>query len=72
MSRISKDHFEGRLIDGYDYNRQVWVKNGRYERCGHPDTMICNCYGREHMGEPTIPEPYGLDMIPEADLESEE
>jgi hypothetical protein len=39
-------------VNGYDCARKAWVKNGRYERCGHPDTMLCGCYGQEHMGEP--------------------
>ena len=37
----------------YDYERQAWVVNGCYERCGHPDSMACDCYGRKHAGERT-------------------
>lgn len=56
MSRQSADHYkEGRLIDGYDYVNQSWVKEGRYITCGHPDTMKCDCYGRKHTGETTEP-----------------
>jgi hypothetical protein len=33
----------------FDYDRQAWVKDGRYVRCGHPDP--CNCYGKAHEGE---------------------
>lgn len=46
-------------VNGYDYKRQAWVKNGRYQRCGHPDSMVCGCYGREHIGEPVTVESLG-------------
>lgn len=52
--RMSSDEYrEGRLVNGYDYENQAWVKNGRYLRCGHPETMNCKCYGREHDGQET-------------------
>lgn len=35
----------------YDYKNQAWIRNGRYERCGHPESMDCGCYGRLHAGE---------------------
>lgn len=35
----------------YDYANQAWIRNGRYERCGHPESMDCRCYGKEHAGE---------------------
>ena len=38
----------------YDYDRQAWVHNGRYVRCGHPEARQCGCYGREHEGEATV------------------
>jgi len=44
----------GRLMNGYDYDRQAWVENGRYVCCGHPETMQCRCYGRLHEGEETV------------------
>ena len=41
----------------YDYENQAWVVNGKYQRCEHPDSMTCLCYGRVHAGEwYTIPE----------------
>jgi hypothetical protein len=43
----------GRVIEGYDYDKQAWVQNGRYVRCGHPESMRCGCYGRTHEGEET-------------------
>jgi hypothetical protein len=27
---------EGRLFNGYDYELQVWVVEGRVQPCGHP------------------------------------
>jgi len=54
MSRESNDlYIDGRLVSGYDYNNQAWVLDGRYVRCGHPESMDCRCYGREHAGEKT-------------------
>ena len=35
----------------YDYQNQAWIDNdGRYVRCGHPDSMVCACFGRIHEG----------------------
>jgi hypothetical protein len=50
--RRSVDHYgtDGRLIAGYDYINQAWVKDGRYVDCAHPQ-KDCSCYGREHKGE---------------------
>lgn len=42
-------------VNGYDYQRQAWVKDGRYLRCGHPPTMDCRCYGLRHEGEMISP-----------------
>lgn len=44
---------QGRLIYGYDYERQAWVIDGRYVNCGHPEGVDCGCYGRRHQGEET-------------------
>ena len=35
----------------FDYDRQVWVKHGVYQDCGHPKHMDCRCFGRLHKGE---------------------
>lgn len=35
----------------YDYDNQAWIVNGKYIRCGHPESMNCNCYGKLHEGE---------------------
>ena len=55
MTRESGDDYgpDGALRNGYDYDRQAWVRAGRYERCGHPEAMGCDCYGRTHEGERT-------------------
>lgn len=55
MSRTSNDVIvNGRLMNGYDYDNQAWVVDGKYVRCGHPQSMNCGCYGREHAGEETL------------------
>jgi hypothetical protein len=56
--RTGPDQFDaqGNLLNGFDYDRQAWVKDGRYVRCGHPETMQCGCYGREHEGEQVTPQ----------------
>jgi hypothetical protein len=54
MSRTSQDEIrDGVLVNGFDYEHQAWVREGKYMRCGHPETMQCGCYGREHEGEPS-------------------
>lgn len=35
----------------YDYKNQAWIKDGKYVKCGHPESMDCQCYGKEHEGE---------------------
>lgn len=35
----------------FDYDNQCWIVGGKVERCGHPETMNCQCYGRIHAGE---------------------
>ena len=50
--RTSRDQYQnGRLINGYDYDNQAWVINGKYRRCGH--LTKCTCYGTIHEGEET-------------------
>lgn len=39
----------------FDYTNQAWVVNGKYVRCGHPETMDCQCYGKVHEGESVDP-----------------
>jgi len=59
--RTSNDEYsnDGRLINGYDYNHQAWVVNGRYVRCNHPEAMKCGCYGRIHEDEETTNRCFG-------------
>jgi hypothetical protein len=55
MSRTSADEFrDGKLWNGYDYTHQAWVEDGKYVRCGHPESMQCDCYGRKHQGETCV------------------
>ena len=52
MTRLSDNEYRGvTLHNGYDYEKQVWVLNGVYQRCGHPEDMNCGCYGKAHAGE---------------------
>lgn len=54
MSRLSINEYRnGRLINGYDYDEQLWVKGGKYISCGHPEDMDCGCHGRLHAGKKT-------------------
>ena len=60
MSRESGDQIiEGRLINGYDYNNQAWVVDGKYVRCGHKDTE-CSCFGRIAEGQETVTRGHSL------------
>jgi len=57
MRTGNNEYQNGRLVNGYDYDNQAWVENGRYMRCGHPadpEKMDCGCYGRIHKGEKTV------------------
>lgn len=51
MRRSSNEYRNGILQDGYDYTNQAWVVDGKYVRCGHPESMTCGCFGRVHEGE---------------------
>lgn len=52
MSRLSNNEFKDKkLINGFDYDNQCWVIEGLVQRCGHPETMDCQCYGKIHAGE---------------------
>ena len=35
----------------FDYDKQAWVVDGVYQRCGHPEATACRCFGRLHAGE---------------------
>ena len=52
MSRISTDQYKGnKLVNGYDYDNQAWVIDGKYVKCGHLENMDCNCYGKINEGK---------------------
>jgi len=53
MSRVSGNELDskGKLLNGFDYDLQVWVVGGKYVDCNHPRSMKCDCYGRIHAGE---------------------
>jgi hypothetical protein len=40
--------------NGYDSDNQAWYQNGVYVRCGHPDSMACDCFGRINEGKAVI------------------
>lgn len=52
--RTSKNQLDanGKIVEGFDYDNQAWIKGGVYMRCGHPESMQCSCFGRIHEGEP--------------------
>jgi hypothetical protein len=55
MSLKADEFRDGRLWNGFDYERQAWAKDGMYITCGHKENVKCRCYGRVHAGEMTIP-----------------
>jgi hypothetical protein len=51
MTRISGNEIRyGRVWNGFDYELQVWVRDGIIQNCGHPEMMrtqdgpCCNAY----------------------------
>lgn len=53
MSRESSNDMTpfGIIRNGFSYRRQCWIKDFIIQRCGHPETMDCGCFGRVHAGE---------------------
>jgi len=52
MSRQSSNEtVNGIIKNGFSYEWQCWIIGYRVQNCGHPETMRCGCYGREHQGE---------------------
>ncbi len=51
MTRNYIDKDKDKARQSYDYDKQVWILDGKYVRCGHPESMGCDCYGRLHAGE---------------------
>lgn len=51
MRNCTDIYKDGKLWQGYDYINQAWVIDGRYVRCGHPESMNCSCYGLLNEGK---------------------
>ena len=62
MRTSANEYANGFLLNGFDYARQAWVKDGKYITCGHPYAMVCGCYGRAHQGEPVITDVETVDL----------
>lgn len=55
MARKGNDTYKnGLLFDGYDYENQSWIVEGKYIRCGHPEEMDCECFGKIHEGQTVL------------------
>lgn len=52
MTRQSTDERgpDGRLMNGFDYDLQVWVRDGIVQPCAHPASMACGCKARRYAG----------------------
>ena len=51
IDRTTGDQYlNGTLYNGYDYNRQAWVSEGRYQSCGHKAGAGA-CWACDHAGE---------------------
>jgi len=44
-----KTETNGTWVTGYNYNLQVWLKNGIIQNCGHLKTGIC-CNQKKYSG----------------------
>lgn len=54
MTRENGNEYKsGRLINGFDYELQVWVFNGIIQDCSHPKDMACDCNARKNAGKQT-------------------
>lgn len=41
----------GVIKNGFSYTHQTWIKDFIVQRCGHPQQMNCQCFGKKHEGE---------------------
>ena len=50
--RVGANEFDldGYLLNGYDYDLQMWIKDGVVVNCGHAPEMDCGCNGRKYQG----------------------
>ena len=63
MSRQSSDELaaDGTILNGFDYNIQVWVIGGNVHRCEHPQSMraqgelCCNAWRYQGMDIKAVP-----------------
>ena len=39
------------IKNGFSYEHQCWIINFVVQRCGHPESMGCKCFGRIHEGQ---------------------
>ena len=55
MITSNHQYHKGQLLNGYDYELQVWVKKGIILDCGHPSGMSKEsyscCNARKYKGE---------------------
>ena len=52
MSRQSTNQMQAGVIkNGYTYEHQAWIRDFVIQDCGHPSSMVCDCFGRAHAGE---------------------
>lgn len=54
VTRQSRNEYQGgNLVNGYDYDLQVWVRDGKVVTCGHPHSMgstCCNANAQKYGG----------------------
>ena len=52
---MSRNYYcEDKKEYSYDYDKQVWIQDGKYQDCNHPQAMDCQCYGRLHANEEAV------------------
>lgn len=50
--RYSTNEEIGNIVkNGFDYKLHCWIKDFIIQRCGHPETMSCGCFGKEFEGQ---------------------
>ena len=58
MVTSNRQYHEGQLLNGFDYDLQVWVKQGVVLDCGHPASMSSGghycCNARKYKGEKIV------------------
>ena len=54
IKNFNKEVMKQKSDYSFDYHNQVWIKGGRYQDCGHPKHMNCECFGRLHRNKKAI------------------